>query len=165
MFKGGRPAHPIWEYFLRVTVDGKVHAKCKICGHQQAPRAEIMRSHYSLCAKLHNQDTDSDTVPSNNITQKRPRSPSPDSHPQKKHIVSSQSDISSHITKTSGTAKSVLDIEITKMFFACNILFSMTEHPQFCRVIQLSNQATHHQVVKPSVEYCWTMCMTNSHRI
>jgi len=37
MFKGGRPAHPIWGYFLSVTVDGKVHAKCKICGHQQAP--------------------------------------------------------------------------------------------------------------------------------
>jgi len=65
----------------------------------------------------------------------------------------------------SGTVKSMLDNEITKVFFACNILFSMTEQLQFCRVIQLSNEATHHQVVKPSVEYCWTVCTTNSHRI
>ena len=28
-------------------------------------------------------------------------------------------------------------IEIAKMFFACNIPFSVTEHPQLCRVIQL----------------------------
>jgi len=45
MFKGGRPGHPIWEYFHRVTVDGKVHDKCKICGHQQAPLAERTTSH------------------------------------------------------------------------------------------------------------------------
>ena len=66
MFKGGRSAHPIWEYFLRLTVDGKVHPKCKICSQQQAPCAERM-GHHSLCAKLHNQATDSD-VASTNIT-------------------------------------------------------------------------------------------------
>ena len=66
MFKGGRLGHPIWEYSLRVTVDGKVHTKCKICGQQQTPCAERITSH-SLCAKLHNQATNSVIVREANI--------------------------------------------------------------------------------------------------
>ena len=30
MFKGDRPDHPIWEYFLRVKVDGKVTIPCRL---------------------------------------------------------------------------------------------------------------------------------------
>jgi len=48
-------------------VDGKVHPKCNMCGHQQTPCVERMRSHHSLCAKLHNQVTDSDTVKESSI--------------------------------------------------------------------------------------------------
>jgi len=65
MFKG-LPI-PSGNIFLRMTVAGKVHAKCKISGHQQTPCAERMTSHHSLCAKLHNQATNSDTVRETNI--------------------------------------------------------------------------------------------------
>jgi len=151
MFKGGRLSHPIWEYFLRVklTVDGKFNDKCKICVQQQLPHAERMISHNSLCATLHNQSTYCYNAASTNIIQKKPRSPYL-TVIHRRNILCPANQISAayHKKKSSGsTARSTLIIEIAKMFFACNIPFSLTEHPQFCRIIQPGYTPPSHKAI------------------
>ena len=34
MNKGGRRKYPIWEYFYKLSVDGKTIAKCENCGNK-----------------------------------------------------------------------------------------------------------------------------------
>ena len=84
MFKGGRPAHPIWEYFFRITLHGKQQAKCKLCGHLQAPRPERMASHQLNCVKVHKDISDTEAATSATATRKRPRSPSTERLPVNK---------------------------------------------------------------------------------
>ena len=70
MFNGGRPAQPIWKYFLRAMVDAKTHVICNISGHYQTPRREGMTIDQSLCGKLHNKAADSNIIVFTSVTKK-----------------------------------------------------------------------------------------------
>ena len=39
MKERGRRKEPIWEYFYKLSVDGKIVAKCKNCGNIQSNKA------------------------------------------------------------------------------------------------------------------------------
>ena len=163
MFKGGRSAHPIWEDFLRVTVDGKVHATYKIFSHQQALRTERMACQHSLCAKLHNQSTDSsihryhpEEAQTTLIWQPSTEEtycvqPIGYQQPYRKNVRYSQ------VYAWHWDCKDVLCMQHP-------ILYDRTS-PVFAEWSSCSDQATHHQDVKLSVKYCWIMYMTSSHRI
>jgi len=138
MNKGGRPQDTVWEHFLHIEVAGKVYALCKICGQQQANRATRLRAHHAKCSTSGTNDRADKATDWPVHPKKRARSPSP--APAKKQAVPvsvTQFDISNHVVKTSTNLKATIDIEIAKLFYACNLPFSLVEHPQFVRVIQL----------------------------
>ena len=51
MYKGGRNLNSVWQYFHRLSIDGKIVAKCKQCGHIQSNKAARMKVHVSNCVK------------------------------------------------------------------------------------------------------------------
>lgn len=131
MFKGGRPSDKIWQHFQRIDAGGKKYAKCKKCGHQQASNASRMHVHYEKCSK------DGDNVQKHPV--KRPRSRSRSRSPPRKQPALSvliQDDMDCHVIKTSSCVQKTLDIEIAKLFYACNLPFSIADHPQFVKVVK-----------------------------
>ena len=140
MNKGGRSQDTVWEHFLRVDVGGKTYARCKICGNQQANKASRLRAHYTKCASSVETDKVTRDARDDIAPGKRSRSPSPP--PAKRQAVSAavsvtQHDVSGFLIKTTDNQKSLFDLEIAKLFYACNLPFSVAEHPQFLRVLQL----------------------------
>ncbi|GFT38680.1 hypothetical protein NPIL_229761 [Nephila pilipes] len=51
MYKAGRNLDSIWDSFQRLSVNGKIVAKCKKCGHMQSNEVARMKVHVSNCAK------------------------------------------------------------------------------------------------------------------
>ena len=88
-------------------------------------KAERMKTHRTRCLEKENrQKTEA---------RKRDRSPSPvqtDAPPLK------QPKLDANIVRTTSDLKQDLDLEIARMFYACNIPFIVVEHPTFKRCFQ-----------------------------
>jgi hypothetical protein len=78
------------------------------------------------------------SVPHVSTPRKRPLGdvflPSPKRQQISSPRVHVQPQVTEHLTKTSASQKSELDLEIAKFFFACNIPFNVVQHPQWKRV-------------------------------
>lgn len=131
MFKGGRPKDRIWEHFESVVVNGKQLARCKSCGNQQGCKPYRLREHFKKCSSQSDASVDQG--------RKRPRddSPPPTKRQALDPIIQVQPQIADHVFKTSSSDRSTLDMEIARLFYSCNIPFSVADHPQFKKVIQL----------------------------
>lgn len=101
---------------------------------QQAAKAQRLVTHHEKCSPpQHPEDqTDESSTPTP-LTVKRQR---PESPPRKRQCVAFP-DMTNHVVRTSGQDKSLLDVEIAKLFFACNIPFATADHPQFRKVVQM----------------------------
>ena len=48
--KGGRPVDPIWQFYVRVSTDGKIpKAKCTECETMVSAKVERLRAHRQKC--------------------------------------------------------------------------------------------------------------------
>lgn len=77
MFKGGRPAGLVWQYFYKVESNGKIVARCKCCGYQMPAKCARMQVHHNKCNKTTPRPGPTlgpDAAPTQ--AQKRPRSKS-----------------------------------------------------------------------------------------
>ena len=139
MFKGGRPRDSVWQHFTAVMVAGKEYAKCNMCNNQQLAKAHRLKVHYIKCSVVH-QSPEAELIPDRPIARKRERSPSPPPAKRQAHsmpIVSSQPHMDNHIVKTSTNYKNTINLEVAKLFYACNIPFNVAEHSQFKKVMNM----------------------------
>ncbi|KAK2152369.1 hypothetical protein LSH36_330g03057 [Paralvinella palmiformis] len=102
-----------------------------MCNNQQRAKAYRLKVHYIKCSVVHQLPE-----PDRPIVRKRERSPSPPPAKCQAHsmpIVSAQQQMDTHIVKTSTNYKNKIDLEVAKLFYACNIPFNVAEHSQFKR--------------------------------
>lgn len=120
MFKGGRQKKPIWAHYTEVQVNGKTMVECNYCKGKQLPKACRMQTHHDKC--------NSRPVP---VSTKRPlASEEVTEQPPAKKLIR-QGDVDSHIIRTNDNMKNKIDYLLAVFFFACNIPFSVVEHPAF----------------------------------
>ena len=53
--------------------------------------------------------------------------------------METEDDTDSYVVKTSAKYKLTMDIEIMKLFYACNLPFSIADHDQFVKVVMTLN--------------------------
>ena len=137
----GRPKDNIWEHFIEINQDSKVFAKCKTCDYKIQQKVCRMKAHYKKCSKLHQGDVNASDANDDDVklTNKRSRSTTPPPTKRQATIpnVTSQPKIDESVIKTSIDLKQSLDVEVAKLFFACNIPFNVVEHPQFIKTLKM----------------------------
>ncbi|KAK2158471.1 hypothetical protein LSH36_169g02011 [Paralvinella palmiformis] len=108
--------------------------ECSMCNKQQHAKAYRLKVHYIKCSLVH-QLPEAKLIPDRPIVRKRERSPSPPAKCQAHSmpIISAQQHMDTHIVKTSTNYKNKIDLEVAKLFYACNIPFNVAEHSQFKR--------------------------------
>lgn len=144
----GRPRDPIWGHFQEVLVGQHLYARCTKCEYQLVGKPLRMKKHFEKCCKL--------TTPANQHAQENqlpdpvpvlaPVQPQaakrmledPDivAPPPKRH--NTQPHIDNHITKTDQATTELLHMELAKLFFGCNIPFTVIEHPLFLSFMRVA---------------------------
>lgn len=146
MYKGGRNLDSVWQYFHRLSIDGKIVAKCKQCGHIQSNKAARMKTHVSNCVKKPSSQCVEET-PSCSKSEDRNYSNSclnslnneeVDQPPVKIQCLDhSNSNITKFVSKTKPMEKMKIDLAVAKMFYACNIPFAVVESDSFKNLIHI----------------------------
>ena len=100
-------------------------AKCKSCGHGQSNKAARMKKHQESCMKKTTTGTKRNAV----FLYESHSESEQQSPPTKKARI--QTDLEQKVFITTESDKQRMDTLLAKFFFACNIPFSVTEHPSF----------------------------------
>ena len=99
----------------------------------QLAKAFRLKVHYTKCSVVH-QLPEAELIPDRPIVRKRERSPSPPPAKRQAHsmlIIAAQQQMNTHIVKTSTNYKNTINLEVAKLFYACNIPFNVAKHSQF----------------------------------
>jgi len=135
MQRGGRPKNPIWGHFHCLENGTKVTVQCKLCLKVQSAKPDRMRDHYAKCLKQKStESSDQNVVPASPAVSepvKRSADASNTVPPMKKR----QSDMNQHVLRTTDTQKDQLDEEVAELVYACNLPFSLVEHPLFKKLV------------------------------
>ena len=124
--------------FLRVALGNRRYAKCKKYGHEQANNADECKC-ITQCSK----DSASNPEPIVITREKCPLSWSESrllSNKWTKTEIHLDTDI--HVLMMSSKFNSVMNIEIVKLSYACNLPFFIMDHDQFAKVCNCVGRTT-----------------------
>ena len=137
MAQGGRPIDSVWKYFIKVEDGGKIRAKCIKCNTMISAKAARLRSHLEKCSQRELQYNS----PNDDIAEVIPIVNSSDSIlPFKKHVLCHkiyQPKLNDFTIKTNSHQKEILDDQIARLFYACNLPFSLAENDVFKKTISI----------------------------
>ena len=143
MAQGGRPIDSVWKYFIKVEDGGKIRAKCIKCNTMISAKAARLRSHLEKCSQRELQYNS----PNDDIAEVIPIVNSSDSIlPFKKHVLCHkiyQPKLNDFTIKTNSHQKEILDDQIARLFYACNLPFSLAENDVFKRQFLFSGLVIH----------------------
>lgn len=128
--KGGRPGDPVRQFFQKL--DG-TKSKCVDCSEQVSSKIERLRAHRKRCPKAYI------PVPSTRV-EKRPAPEMEEDEPECQPPPAKrplQSQMSSFAIKTDTTMAALIDQQVAKFFYACNIPFNVAEQKEFKTMISM----------------------------
>lgn len=130
-----KPKDPVWNFFTQT--EGKTSAKCKQCSADVSAKVLRLKAHREKCPAL-------SRVPQGGLKRvledaQDPPIPSvdEDQQPAQKRPRLQQSSVTHFGLTTDRKQKVELDMQIARMFYACNIPFNVVSHPEFQRMVEM----------------------------
>ena len=134
MNKGGRPKDPIWQHFDLVEDGTKKSAQCQKCLVTQSVKVCRMKAHYEKCRKQSTsvyELNDNQQAPVVSLVQAIPQKHTPTEHAAAPPPKCIQTGLDDRIVRTPTSTKELIDDKVAEYMFACNLPFSLVEHPSF----------------------------------
>ena len=150
MAETGRPRDPVWEYFSRHPIGEYFYGKCLVCEQHVAGKPHLLLKHLPVCVNQPQEVRSWATklweewrVSNRKQKADSPKSQSPDSNgKQARFTVSSFPRV--------GIVEQIrLEGQIMRFFAACNIPFSVVQHPEFVNLMQLLRGPTFQPPERP----------------
>ena len=145
MDRGGRPKDSVWEHFYLIDDGAKKSAQCKKCLHTQSVKACRMKTHYLKCSSDVKQVVSSGAETSVPLlggaqqpdpSRKRPADDCIDAESSPPPAKKIQLDLTCHLVRTTSGQKEHLDEKVAEFVYACNLPFSVVEHPNFRAMVE-----------------------------
>lgn len=133
----GRKQDAVWLNFDRVRpTSGKsgFRAKCKDCGKEMQGLVARLKQHHGAC---HAKIIELDTLNSSNMDLPKNSTLPPPPPESKQNIQNNANSMSNFVVKTSSCQKEELDLQIARYVYATNSPFSVVEHPEFKKMVNM----------------------------
>ena len=130
---GGRPCDSVWKYFVKIEEGGKVtRAKCTNCCALISAKVCRLRTQFEKCSSKQSQADSSIFCPEVIST-----SDDPNIQPEKRICRKMQPKMNEFTINTNSQQKYALDEQIARLFYSCNLPFSLAENDVFEQTIAM----------------------------
>ncbi|KAI6651282.1 hypothetical protein LOD99_5430 [Oopsacas minuta] len=136
MAQGGRPIDSVCKFFIKVEDGGKIRAKCIKCSAMISAKAGKLRTHLEKCSQSQLKNNfPKDDLPEILV----PFNSGDTTIPPEKCVCHKiiQSKLNDFTIKTSSHQKEILDNQIARLFYACNLPFNLAENDVFKKTISI----------------------------